>query len=310
MVVDMAAVAAVVLYCVAVLSVGVWSGSKLNKDNNHPPAADDHKPAFRRRSHAVQSNFVQKLFLAERRLSVTVGIFSMTATWVGGGYLNGTAEVVYTSGILYCFAPIGYALSLVLGGSFFAKKMRKARAITMLDPLQRHYGRWMGVLLCLPAVCAELFWTATMLAAIGDTAGAIMHVNSTYFVVILVSIISFYTALGGYYSVSYTDVFQITSTAVFLWICVPKAAKSGAVNTLRPPHNDWVGHIPPRDIMRILDGFLVTALGGIPWQVYFQRVLGSDSDFTAKMLSYVAAMGCLFLALPPAILGGIGQDHE
>ncbi|XP_075743931.1 high-affinity choline transporter 1-like [Rhipicephalus microplus] len=41
--------------------------------------------------------------------------------------------------------------------------------------------------------------------------------------------------------------------------------------------------------------------------VYFQRVLGSDSDFTAKMLSYVAAMGCLFLALPPAILGGIAK---
>ncbi|XP_049271446.1 uncharacterized protein LOC119389775 [Rhipicephalus sanguineus] len=185
--------------------------------------------------------------------------------------------------------------------------MRKTRAVTMLDPLQRHYGRWMGVLLCLPAVCAEIFWTATMLAALGDAAGTIMQVNSAYFVVILASIILFYTALGGYYSVSYTDVFQITSTAVFLWICVPYAAKSSAVNTLRPPHNDWVGHIPSRDIMRIVDGFLVTALGGIPWQVYFQRVLGSDSDFTAKMLSYAAAIGCLFLALPPAILGGMAK---
>ncbi|KAH8039278.1 hypothetical protein HPB51_005524 [Rhipicephalus microplus] len=307
MVVDAAAVVAVILYCIAVMSVGVWSGRKLHKDHSHSMVIDGHKHAFRRHSHAVHSNFVQKLFLANGRLSVTLGIFSMTATWVGGGYLNGTAEVVYTSGILYCFAPVGYALSLVLGGSFFAKKMRKARAITMLDPLQRHYGRWMGVLLCLPAVCAEVFWSATMLAALGDTAGAIMHVNSTYFVVILASIILFYTALGGYYSVSYTDVFQLTCTAVFLLICVPFAAKAGAVNTLRPPHNDWVGQITPRDIMRILDGFLVTALGGIPWQVYFQRVLGSDSDFTAKMLSYVAALGCLFLALPPAILGGIAK---
>ncbi|KAH7957142.1 hypothetical protein HPB52_015660 [Rhipicephalus sanguineus] len=280
MAVYIAAVAAVIVYCIAVMSVGVWSGRKLHEDNSHPTATEDLKHAFRRHSHAVQGNFVQKLFLAEGRLSVTLGIFSMTGeppqhdhntrhkgpTWVGGGYLNGTAEVAYTSGILYCFAPIGYALSLVLGGAFFAKKMRKTRAVTMLDPLQRHYGRWMGVLLCLPAVCAEIFWTATMLAALGDAAGTIMQ-----------------------------------------WICVPYAAKSSAVNTLRPPHNDWVGHIPSRDIMRIVDGFLVTALGGIPWQVYFQRVLGSDSDFTAKMLSYAAAIGCLFLALPPAILGGMAK---
>lgn len=38
-----------------------------------------------------------------------------TATWVGGGYINGTAEVIYTSGLVWCQAPFGYALSLVFG---------------------------------------------------------------------------------------------------------------------------------------------------------------------------------------------------
>lgn len=40
---------------------------------------------------------------------------SITATWVGGGYINGTAEAIYTSGLIWCQAPFGYALSLVFG---------------------------------------------------------------------------------------------------------------------------------------------------------------------------------------------------
>lgn len=40
---------------------------------------------------------------------------SVIATWVGGGYINGTAEAIYTSGLVKCQAPFGYALSLVFG---------------------------------------------------------------------------------------------------------------------------------------------------------------------------------------------------
>ena len=39
------------------------------------------------------------------------------ATWVGGGYINGTAEVLYDKkqGLVWAQAPWGYALSLALG---------------------------------------------------------------------------------------------------------------------------------------------------------------------------------------------------
>lgn len=41
--------------------------------------------------------------------------YRFVATWVGGGYINGTAEMVLTSGVLWCQAPFGYSLSLVFG---------------------------------------------------------------------------------------------------------------------------------------------------------------------------------------------------
>lgn len=42
-------------------------------------------------------------------------LFSVSATWVGGGYINGTAEAIYTQGLVWCQAPFGYAMSLVFG---------------------------------------------------------------------------------------------------------------------------------------------------------------------------------------------------
>lgn len=43
---------------------------------------------------------------------------------------------MYTSGIMGCQAPFGYALSLIMGGVLFARRMREEGYITMLDPFQ------------------------------------------------------------------------------------------------------------------------------------------------------------------------------
>ena len=55
--------------------------------------------------------------LAGRNIGMFVGIFTMTATWVGGGYINGTAEMTFSYGLIWCQAPLGYALSLMLGNT-------------------------------------------------------------------------------------------------------------------------------------------------------------------------------------------------
>jgi hypothetical protein len=45
-----------------------------------------------------------------------MAIFTMTATWVGGGYLSGTTKMVYAWGQGWAQAGWGYALSLIIGG--------------------------------------------------------------------------------------------------------------------------------------------------------------------------------------------------
>ena len=53
------------------------------------------------------------------------------------------------------------------GGLFFAKKMRKAGYVTMLDPYDQRYGQTLAGILYLPALMGETFWSAAILSALG-----------------------------------------------------------------------------------------------------------------------------------------------
>ena len=80
--------------------------------------------------------------LAGRNIGMFVGIFTMTATWVGGGYINGTAEMMFGSGILWCQAPVGYALSLAIGRKFssqyFDEKNQHLNIVSMIFRVLNH----------------------------------------------------------------------------------------------------------------------------------------------------------------------------
>jgi hypothetical protein len=42
--------------------------------------------------------------------------YSFTAaTWVGGGFINGTSEYIVKDGFVWCQAPFGYSIALALG---------------------------------------------------------------------------------------------------------------------------------------------------------------------------------------------------
>ena len=68
--------------------------------------------------------------------------FLITATWVGGGYINGTAEYVFTDGygLLWTQAPWGYAISLVLG-----KLIIGSIQFGSIKPLLRFGGRFFSI---------------------------------------------------------------------------------------------------------------------------------------------------------------------
>lgn len=70
---------------------------------------------------------------------------------------------------------------------------------------------------------------------------------------------------------------------------------------------DWIGEVDSKEYWSYVDNGLLLIFGGIPWQVYFQRVLSSKSATRAQILSYVAALGCILMAIPPVLIGAIAK---
>lgn len=253
------------------------------------------------------------MLLAGRSLPLSIALLTMTATWVGGGFINGSAEAAYQSGLAWTQAPWGYALSLIVGGMIFAVPMRRNRYTTMLDPLEDRFGTKVAGLLYIPALLGEVFWTAAILTALGTTFGFMLDVDFNLSIIISALIAIIYTSIGGLRSVATTDVFQLAILVLGLYAAVPflipEAGLAGLWNDYRDVHGTLAFPWPSRswgnEFCLWWDYALLLVFGGIRWHVYFQRVLASESERTAKWLSISAGGMCLVAAIPAVLIGMI-----
>ncbi|XP_067937142.1 high-affinity choline transporter 1-like [Watersipora subatra] len=276
--------------------------------------------AGRKAKHSEKNADTEEVMLAGRNIGKFVGVFTMTATWVGGGYINGTAEMVYAarrgdgSGLIWVQAPVGFAISLVLGGLFYAKKMRSAGYVTMIDPLSQKFGDRMGALLVLPALCGEIFWSASILSALGSSLAVIIGLETWLAIIVSAAIALCYTVLGGLYSVAYTDIIQLIFMFIGLVLAIPFALTHDAVSPITETSmydmGGWKGYLDGVGWGLYIDFALLLIFGGIPWQVYFQRVLSSKTVDGARVLSFLGAIGCIVMAIPPVLIGAAGYSAD
>lgn len=265
------------------------------------------------------------LLLAGRNMPLWIVIFTMTATWVCGGYINGTAENIYKNGITWgAQAGLCYSVSLILGGLFFAGIMRRMEFTTLLDPFERRFGKGMAGILFFPALAGEIFWSAAILLALGTTFGTILNMDLNTSIILSAGVVIGYTVVGGLWSVAYTDVLQLSFILFGLLLAIPFAAlpvggfaemvsryhaMGGSFSLIFPPvrdlaHNSsWTAPL----VWNWWDWSLLLMLGGIPWNVYFQRVLACRDERVARSFSLYAGLLCAVMAVPPLVLGIIGS---
>ncbi|TVQ11667.1 MAG: sodium:solute symporter [Balneolaceae bacterium] len=265
------------------------------------------------------SDDVNGVLLAGRQMPLFIAVFTMSATWIGGGFINGTAEYAYDQdyGLIWVQAPWGYALSLMVGGLFFARKMRDHGFKTMLDPLAQRFGKRMAAVLFIPALSGEIFWTSAILTALGTTFGVVLGLELQPAIVISALIAIAYTALGGLWAVALTDIVQLILLVVGLVLVVPFAGayiggfgpaweaytlKFGSAATLLPSREALGDYY-----WMWWDYALLLIFGGVAWQVYFQRVLSAKTADVAVRLSIIAGVVCLLVAIPAAMIGIVGS---
>ncbi|XP_061750754.1 high affinity choline transporter 1-like [Nerophis ophidion] len=254
-----------------------------------------------------------------RNINVLIGVFTMTATWVGGGYIMGTSEAVYTpsQGVVWAFGPLAYLLNFVLGGLFLAKPMRSKCYVTMLDPFQHRYGQMFTTAILIPALISDILWVACTLAALGGTMSIILELPFVISIVISAAVSIVYTFLGGLYAVAYTDIIQLAFIFVSLWLCIPFIIISPAVSgALQAAHfnqssvHSWVGTVQLQDAGKWTDSFLLLTLGGLAYQSLHQRILAAASSSKAQITCFAAAIFTFIMGIPSVIIGAVAASAD
>jgi len=80
-----------------------------------------------------------------------------------------------------------------------------------------------------------------------------------------------------------------------------------AVTKVSDTSSSWLGQWPD-NYGQWIDFALLLVFGGIPWQVYFQRVLACKTAKISQVLSFSAAIGCIIMAIPAVLIGAVGAS--
>ncbi|XP_036933316.1 high-affinity choline transporter 1-like isoform X1 [Acanthopagrus latus] len=290
-----------VFFYLLVLGTGIWASMKTKQ--------------MRKSSQADQT---EVSLLGNRGISLAVGVFTMTATWVGGGFIVGVTEMVYnpTMGLTWAVMPLCSALSLVAGGLFFAKRMRDRKYVTMMDPFQIKYGNLISGVLSVALLISDMLWVTGTLIGLGATMSVILDLPYTLCIWISAAVAIVYTLMGGLYSVAYTDVIQLTLIFVSLWLCVPfilmyqhsaDITKTAFNFTYQAP---WIGSVDGDTVWRWIDNFLLLSLGNLGYQTFHQRILSASSAFTARITCFIAAPLLLVFGIPSVLIGAVAASTD
>ncbi len=164
--------------------------------------------------------------LAGRKLGIWVVTFSERASGESAWLLLGLPGVLYASGLLEIWVAIGCTSGILFSWMFIAKPLRvetaKYKALTLPDFLERRFDDDSHSLRIFSSIVITFFFTFYVCAqfmAAGKLFSLFLPITNLQAMFIGGGIIVFYTMMGGFLAVAWTDFVQailMVSTLVIL----------------------------------------------------------------------------------------------
>jgi len=134
---------------------------------------------------------------------------TLSASFIGGGYTIGNAAKVYSIGMVYSFALLGFSLTQIIMALWIAPRMDQHRDCHSVGEIMaKKYGTTVQII---TGVMAMLLCAGLVGAQVSGM-GAIFHyffdIPPFWGIMIGFSVILSYSSLGGMSAVVYTDIFQ------------------------------------------------------------------------------------------------------
>ncbi len=259
---------------------------------------------------------VEDFVLAGRRLPMSLAAITIIATWFGAESLMTTADEVGNEGLRKAMLdPIGIATCLVLAGIFIAGPMWRMKILTVPDYFFRRFGKTAEIMSSLIIVPSYFGWVAAQFVALAQLLEVFFGVPKEVGIVLVATIGTGYTLLGGMWTITWTDAIQMTFILLGLLLlghAVLVELGNGTLsagldvmqNGIEPQR--WRIADPPtfwRDTLVAVSALAIGALGNLPMQDLMQRIFSAKSDRIASRACLVAGVGYLMMGVLPVGTG-------
>ncbi len=229
--------------------------------------------------------------LAGRSLPIYVTIATVFATWFGSEAVLGMPATFMAEGLGGIVAdPFGAGLCLVFVGLFFAARLYRMKLLTIGDFYRQRYGKTVETLVSLAICISYLGWVSAQIVALGLTINLVSQdaISMELGMVIGLAVVMLYTVYGGMWSVAIMDFIQMM--AILLGLLIVAYLVSGrleggfmAVVEHASAHDkfDFWPELNAAAVLAFVGSFVTLALGSIPQQDVFQRVMSAKNEKTA-----------------------------
>jgi len=257
---------------------------------------------------------LEDYIIAGRKLSLTVATATLFGTWFGAGtLLAATDEIARTGLSAISIEPLGAGCCLILAGLLLAKPLWNEKLLTLADYYRVRFGPKAEFMFSLSTV-TYFGWIAAQLVGMAGILNVFFEIPLWLGIVGTAMVATFYTTLGGMWSVAKTDVFQITlllSGLVLLVGCVVSEYGTIAHTWAQLPSKSQV--VVPTDSIRAFMGWtnllLIGTLGNLPGSDLMQRVFASKSPQIARKACIFAGLSYLLVGGLPVLMGLYGSVY-
>ncbi|MBO4492384.1 MAG: sodium:solute symporter family protein [Lentisphaeria bacterium] len=255
---------------------------------------------------------VQDFLVAGRRLPMWMATATLLATWFGAGSSMGVAATVYSGGIRDVLAdPFGASVSLILAGIFLVGILRKMNHMTVTDVIQSRFGAGPAIYASFWMIPVYVGWLGSQVLGLGVILNLLTGVDLLTAQLIGAAVVLIYTATGGMWAVTLTDVVQVALIVAGLVLIVPGAiSEAGGFSAVfQNPDVDY-SLLPAAEqrssfsgIVNYTGSWIIMGLGCIVGQDLMQRSLSSKDEKVAVSSSIMAGMFYLAIAIIPITIG-------
>jgi SSS family solute:Na+ symporter len=243
--------------------------------------------------------------VAGRRLGPAMYSGTMAAIVLGGASTIGGVGLGYQYGLSGAWMVFTIGLGLLALSIFFSARIARLRVYTVSEMLDLRYGGSAGI------ISGIVMWAYTLMLAVTSTIAyatifdVLFGLDRTLSIVLGGVIVVAYSALGGMWSITLTDMVQfVVKTIGVLLLLLPIAViRAGGFAEMRAQLPD--DYFAPLGIggQTVFTYVLIYSFGMLIGQDIWQRVFTARGDRVARLGGTAAGTYCLVYALAGAVIG-------